>query len=286
MRRVSLVLLGFFLACLPLSAEERPPHLLAADLYARGDYADCRGLVNRLIDDYVAGTIKVGVREMATVYVLAACLADLFRDTGWAEAVDEYLRIALEMDPNTDPALAASRTLVQVRFAKIRTEMLEATGPGGRRFSVALVMAADGAGAVVWRKSAFVGFRIGANIAPWLALEGGVNLPLRDPEPDDAELYLGATARSAFALNRPMLVLSVSYVAAHSAEWYHGAAVSAGSEIALRSGVAFRFSADVLRITGASAPDPEPADFAMVTLFGAPITFSLPRITLAAAYSF
>lgn len=271
---------------MPLSAEERPPHQLARDLYSRGDYADCRGLVNRLIDDYVAGTIEVRVRDMATVYVLAACLADLFRDTGWAEAVDEYLRIALEMDPNTDPALAASRTLVQERFTKIRAEILAAQGPAGRRFSLALVMAADGAGAVLWRNAAFVGFRFGANITSWLALEGGVNLPLLDSELDDAELHLGATARSAFVLNRPMLVLTVSYVAAHEVDWFHGVALSGGAEIALWSGVSFRCSAEVLRLIGAPAPDPAPANFATVTLFGAPITLSLPRITLAVAYSF
>lgn len=286
MRLASAVLLGLVLACLPLWTEERSPHQLAMDLYAQGHYADCRGLVNRLIDDYVAGAIEVGVRDMATVYVLAACLADLFRDTGWAEAVDEYLRIALEMDPNTDPALAASRTLVQERFTKIRAGMLVTRGPAGRRFSVALALAADGAGAVVWRNSAFVGFRLGAAITSWLALEGGVNLPLLDSELDDAELYLGATARSAFVLNRPMLVLTASYVAAHASSWIHGVALSAGAEIALRSGVSFRFSTDVLRIIGAPAPDPDPADFATVTLFGAPMTLSLPRIALAVAYSF
>ncbi len=284
--RGKFILLGLALACQPLAASERPAHLLAADLYARGEYSDCRGLVNRLIDDYVAGNIEVPARDMAPVYLVAACLADVFRDTYWAEAVDDNLRIALEMDPNADASLAESRAYVNARYTAIRAGLTASQGPAGRRFSMGLVLVIDGPGSIRWRTTPSLGLRVGAGITPWLTIEGGGSIPLRGLPLGEGELYLGGTIHPTFGLNRPMVVLNASYVATHQAAWTHGLSFSVGAEIALRSGVSFRASTELLRLEGTGAPDPQPTDYLSFTLFGAPITLSFPRISLAVAYAF
>lgn len=286
MRRSTIVLLGLALACLPLAAAERPAHLLAADLYAQGEYSDCRGLVSRLIDDYAAGVIEVPARDMAPVYLLAACLADIYRDTYWTEAVDDNLRIALEMDPNVDPSVTETRAFVKGRLSAIRAGLIASQGPSGRRFSMGLVLGIAGPGSIHWRNAPLLGLRLGAGITSWLTVEGGALLPLRDLPLDGAELYLGGTFLPAFGLNRPMVVLNASYVAAHEAAWTHGLSCSAGAEIAFRTGVSLRVAIEVLRLEGTVPPDPLPADYPSIVLFGMPVTFSLPRMSLTVAYAF
>ena len=280
------ILAALILASLHLSAGELPAPQLALELYDRGDYADCRGLVRRMIDDYAAGVIKVPAREMATIYLLAACLADVYREADYAEAVDDNLRIALEMDPNVDPAPVKSRTLVEDRFARLRAELVAAQGVTGRRFSFAAVVAMEGPGGLHWRSVPLFGIRFAAGILPWLSVEGGASLPVQASPIDEIELFFGGAFRPAFALNRPMLVLSASYVAAHRDAWTHGLSLGAGAEIALRAGVSFRLSAELLRVEAANSPDPDAGDFPSISAFGVPFTFSLPRLTLSAVYAF
>lgn len=284
--RWSAVLLGFLIACMPLTAEDRPAHLVVLDLYNRGAYADCRGMAHRMIDDYVAGVIDVPARDMATVYVVAACLEDVFRDADYAEAVDDYLRIALEMDPNVDTTPAESRTYVHVRLIAIRAVVIGSQGPTGRRFSVGAVVAAEGPAGIHWRNQPLFGVRLGAGILPWLTLEAGALLPIQEPPYDELELYLGGTFRPAFVLNRPMVVLNASYAAVQQGAWSHGLSLGVGTEIAFRSGVALRASAELLRIEGTEAPEPETTDYPFFVLFGMPVTLSLPRLTLSVAYTF
>jgi hypothetical protein len=286
MRRGSIILLGLFFACLTLAAEDRPANLLALDLYVRGEYSDCRGLVQRLIDDYVAGAIEVPVRDMATVYLVAACLADIYRDANYAEAVDDNLRIALEMDPNADASILESRSFVKGRFTALRSEVLASQGPAGRRFSMGLVLGADGPGGIHWRNTVLIGLRLGVGIITWLAVEGGVSIPLLGVPLDETELYLGGTFRPAFVLNRPMLVLNASYVATRQGTWTHGLSLGGGAEIAFRSGVSLRVSTELLRVDGTEAPDPDSTDYPFFSLFGAPVTLSLPRMSLSVTYSF
>lgn len=283
---VTLTALALALAAINAAADELPAHELAFDLYQRGEYADCRGLVDRMIDDYVEGAIKVPVGDMAVIYVLAACLEDVFRDAGWAEAVDEYLSIALEMDPNVDGALTSSRSFVEGRFAALRGEILVRQGPSRRRFSIGATLGVEGPGGIHWRNVPFFGMRFGASILPWLSLEAGASLPLQALPLDEAELQLGCAFRPAFVLNRPMLVADAAYVATHQAGWSHGLRLSAGMEVALRSGIVFRGSAEILRIEGAAAPDPDTGDYPSFSLFGAPITLGLPRICLSAVWTF
>jgi hypothetical protein len=285
-RRRFTILMALVLAATSVAADEPPPHQIALDFYNQGEFADCRGLVRRMIDDYVAGIIKVPVRDMANVYVVAACLEDVFRDAGWAEAVDEYLRIALEMDPNVDSAPAASRPFVVGRFTEIRADLLAAQGPAGRRFSVALVLGVEGPGGIHWRNVPVFGIRFGAGILEWLSVEAGASLPGQELPLDEAELHLGCVFRPVFVLNRPMLVGEASYVATHQGGWSHGLRLEAGMEVALRSGVRLRGTAELLRIEGAAAPGPGETDFPSFTLLGAPVTISLPRISLSAAYAF
>jgi len=284
--RATLTALALFLAAIHGRADEMLAHELVFDLYQRGEYADCRGLVNRMIDDYVAGTIKVPVGDMAAVYVVAACLADVFRDAGWAESVDEYLSIALEMDPNVDGTLAASRSFVAGRFAAIRADALARQGPSRRRFSIGMTLGAEGPGGIHWRNVPFFGMRLGASILPWLFVEAGASLPVQELPLDEAELQLGCAFRPTFALNRPMFVAGASYVATHRIGWSHGLRLSAGMEVALRSAIVFRGSAELLRIEGVAAPDPDAGEYPSFILFGAPITLSLPRICLSVAYAF
>ena len=280
------VLLALALASPHLAAEDMPPHRLVLDLYLRGEFADCRGMVRRMIDDYVAGAIKVAPRDMATVYLVAACLADVFRDAHWTEAVDDNLRIALEMNPNVDSSPTASRAYVADRFARIRADLVASQGPSGRRFTAGAVVTLEGPGGIHWRNEPLFGIRLATGIMPWLSIEGGASFPVQDPPFDDVELYLGGTFRPAFALNRPMLVLNASFVATNQAGWTHGVSLGAGAEIALRAGVSFRAMAELLRVEGTDAPEPDAGDYPFISLFGAPLTFSLPRITLSAAWSF
>jgi hypothetical protein len=285
-RRGLVLLAALILASPHLPADEVPAAQLALDLYDRGEYADCRGLVRRLIDDYAAGVIRVPAREMTTIYLLAACLADVYRDADYAEAVDDYLRIALEMDPNVDPAPTKSRAFVEDRFARLRSELVAAQGPAGRRFAVAAVVAMEGPGGIHWRNVPLFGIRLAAGILPWLSVEGGASLPVQASPIDEGELFLGGAIRPAFALNQPMLVLNASYVAAHHDAWTHGLSLGAGAEIALRAGVSFRLMAELLRVEAADAPDPGDGDFPSISAFGVPFTFSLPRFALSAAYAF
>ena len=285
MRRPA-ILLGFLLACMPLAAEDRPAHLVVLDLYNRGHYADCRGMVRRMIDDYVAGVIDAPARDMATVYVVAACLEDVFRDADYAEAVDDNLRIALEMDPNVDTTPAESRAYVQVRLEAVRTAVIGSQGPTGRRFSVGAVVAAEGPAGIHWRNQPLFGVRLGVGILPWLTLEAGALLPGQEPPYDELEMYLGGTFRPVFALNRPMVVLNASYAAVQQGAWSHGLSLGVGAEIAFRSGVAIRASAELLRIEGTEAPEPASTDYPFILLFGMPVTFSIPRMTISAAYTF
>jgi hypothetical protein len=284
--RQLLVLLVLTLASLPLAADEPPAHQLVLDLYNRGDYASCRGLVRRMIDDYAAGYIKVPVGEMANVYVVAACLEEVFRDAGWAEAVDDTLTIALEMDPNVSSAPTASRPFAAARFAAIRADLLESQGPSRRRFSVGFVLGVEGPGGIHWRNVPVFGLRFGAGILPWLSAEAGASLPVQETPLDDAELHVGCVVRPVFVLNRPMLALEASYVATHHTTWSHGLRLGGGMEIMLRSGVLFRGSTELLRIEGGAAPDPDAGDFPSFSVFGAPITLSMPRISLSVAYAF
>ena len=286
MTRNFVIVLVLVLACMPLAAEDRPAHLVVLDLYTRGEYADCRGMVRRMIDDYVAGVIDVPARDMATVYVVAACLEDVFRDADYAEAVDDFLSIALEMDPNVDTTPTESRTYVKVRLEAIRTAVVESQGPTGRRFSVGAVVAAEGPGGIHWRNQPLFGVRLGVGILPWFSLEAGALLPLQGPPPDELELYLGGTFRPVFVLNRPMAVLNASYAAVQQGAWSHGLSLGAGVEIAFRTGVALRASAELLRIEGTEAPEPEATDYPFILLFGMPVTFSMPRMTLSVAYTF
>jgi hypothetical protein len=256
------------------------------DLYQRGEYSDCRGLVHRLIDDYTARVITVPVKEMATVYLVAACLADVFRDTDYAEAVDDNLRIALEMDPNVDPSIAESRGFVKDRFAVIRSELLAAQGPTGRKFSVGPIVSLAGPGALHWNGQPLFGLQIGVGVLPWLSVEGSVGWPVQAPPYDEMQFTLGGIIRPVFALNRPMTVLNLAFVAAQESSWTYGMSFSAGAEVALRSGLTFRVAAELLRIEGTVAPDPEPADYPVIVLFGQTITLALPGVTLSAVYAF
>ena len=269
-----------------LAADDRPAHDLVLDLYNAGEYSDCRGLTTRLIEDFEADAIKVPATDMAKVYVVAACLEDIFRDATYAEAVDANLRKALALDPNVDRSIAEFRSFVKDRLAAINADLLESQGPSGRRFSVGIVFAAEGPGGIHWRNTPLFCIRLGVGILPWLTLEAGVSLPVQEPPADEAELYFGGTFRHVFILNRPMLVLNASYVATHQGTWTHGLSLGAGAEIALKSGVSFRGMAELLRVDGTEAPDPDPGDYPFISLFGAPITFSLPRILLSVAYSF
>jgi hypothetical protein len=285
-KRSLVILLVLALHSLHLAADDLPAHQLVLELYDRGEYSDCRGLTRRMIDDYAAGIIEVPVAEMARVYLVAACLEDVFRDAGYAEAVDDNLRIALEMDPNVGDSIAGSRPFVAARFEAIRADLLTAQGPTGRRFSLGFVLGAEGPGGIHWRNVPSFGLRLGAGVLQWLTIEAGALLPVQESPLDEVELYLGGTMRSAFVLNRPMLVLNASYVAVHEGGWSHGLSLGAGAEIAMRSGVSFRCSVELLRIEGAEPPDPDPTDFPSFSLFGAPVTLSLPRISLSVAYSF
>jgi hypothetical protein len=121
---------------------------------------------------------------------------------------------------------------------------------------------------------------------PWLSVEGGGALPVQASPVDEAELFFGCAVRPAFVLNRPMLVLNASYVASHKDVWTHGLSLGAGAEIALRAGVAFRLMAELLRVEAADAPDPGAGDFPSISAFGVPFTFSIPRLSLSAAYAF
>jgi hypothetical protein len=274
------------LLCRSALAAGPPVDQLVLDLYQRGEYADCRGLVRRLIDDYTARVITVPVREMATVYLVAACLADVFRDAGYAEAVDDNLRIALEMDPNVDPSPAESRALVKARFAEIRAEMLASKGPTGRRFSVGPVLSLAGPAGLHWRDRPILGLQIGAGILPWLSVEGSAAWPVQAAPSDEVQLSLAGIVRPAFALGRPMLVLDFAYVAVRELAWTYGVSFSLGAEVATRSGLGLRVAAELLRIEGAAAPDPEPGDYPVIVLFGQPLTIGLPGIALSAVYAF
>jgi hypothetical protein len=284
--RCSAVLLGLVLACMPLAAEDRPAHLVVLDLYNRGEYTDCRSMVRRMIDDYVAGVIDVPARDMATVYLVAACLEDVFRDPDYAEAVDDNLKIALEMDPNVDTAPTESRAYVQARLAAVRAVVIGSQGPTGRRFSVGAVVAAEGSAGIHWRNQPLFGVRLGVGVLPWLSIEAGALLPIQGPPLDELELYLGGTFRPVFVLNRPMVVLNVFYAAVQQGSWSHGLSLGVGAEIAFRSGVALRASAELLRIEGTEAPEPESTDYPFFMLFGMPVTLSLPRLTLSVACTF
>jgi hypothetical protein len=59
-----------------------------------------------------------------------------------------------------------------------------------------------------------------------------------------------------------------------------------GAELAFPSGFSLRGAAEMVRIAGVNAPDPDPGDYPALVLFGAPITFSMPRLSLSAAYAF
>jgi hypothetical protein len=281
-----LVLVGLAVAAASFAADERPAHLLVLDLYAAGEYADCRGLSARLVEDYEAGAIKVPAVDMARVYVVAACLADVFRGAGYADAVSQNIDRALALDPNVDPALAGTRTFVADRFAEQHAALISAQGPVGRRFSIGLVLAAEGPGGIHWRNVPLVGLRAGVGVLPWLTIEGSVSLPVQELPFDEGELRLGAAFRPAFVLNRTMLVLDAAYAATRQGGWSHGVSFGAGAEVALDFGLSVRLDAELLRIEGTEAPDPDPGDFPSLVLFGAPITLSLPRISLSVAYSF
>jgi hypothetical protein len=285
-RRAAAVLLGLIAASLHAAADDLPAHQLVLDLYNQGEYADCRGLAGRMIDDYAAGLIKVPVAAMAKVYLVAACLADVYRDVDYAEAVDDNLLIALEMDPNVDASIAESRSYVKDRFTAILADLLAAQGPSGRRFSMGFVLGAEGPGGIHWRSVPIFGIRLGVGVLSWLSIEAGVSLPVQESPLDEVELYLGGTFRPNFNLNRPLLVLNASYIATYQGDWSHGLGFGAGAEIALRSGVCFRGIAELLRIDGTEAPNPDATDYPFFMLFGAPVTFSLPRISLSVAYVF
>jgi hypothetical protein len=280
------ILAALTLASLHLAADDVPVHQLALDLYYRGEFADCRGLVRRMIDDYAAGVIRVPVRQMAAVYLVAACLADVYRDAGYVEAVDDNIHIALEMDPNVDPSLARSRTYVESRFTEIRAGLIASQGPMGRRFAVGAILAGEGPGGIHWRNVPLFGIRLAVGILQWLSIEGGASLPIQGLPLDEAEVYLGGTFRPAFAFNRPMLAMNASYVATHRNAWTHGLSLGGGAEIALRAGVSFRAMMELLRLEGSAAPDPDAGDFPSFPLFGGTLTLSLPRLTLSAAYAF
>jgi hypothetical protein len=103
---------------------------------------------------------------------------------------------------------------------------------------------------------------------------------------DDGELWIGVVYRPEFALERLMPVLSASYVATRAGAWTHGLRVDLAAELTFASGFSLRGGAELIRIDGVDAPDPDPGDYPSLVLFGAPITFSLPRISLSAAFSF
>jgi hypothetical protein len=256
----ALVLVGLAVAAASFAADECPAHLLVLDLYTAGEYADCRGLSTRLIEDYETGAIKVPAADMAKVYVVAACLADLFRSAGYADAVTLNIDRALALDPNVDPSWAGTRTFVADRFAERRAALIAAQGPTGRRFSFGLVFTAEGPGGIHWRNVPLVGVRAGVGVLPWLTIEGSALLLPQEPPLEEGELRLGAAFRPAFTLNRPMLVLDVSYVATHQGGWTHGVSLGAGTEMAFDFGLAVRLDAELLRIDGTDAPDPDAGD--------------------------
>ena len=199
----ALMLVGLAVATASFAADERPAHLLVLDLYGAGEYSDCRGLSARLIEDYEAGEIKVPAADMAKVYLVAACLADIFRDAGYAEAVERDIDRALALDPNVDPSLAGTRAFVADRFTEQRAALFAAQGPAGRRFSIGLVLSAEGPGGIHWRNTPLVGLRLGVGIVPWLAIEAGASLPVQEPPVDEGELWIGAIYRPAFAPQSP-----------------------------------------------------------------------------------
>jgi hypothetical protein len=281
-----LVLVGLAVAVASFAADERPAHLLVLDLYAAGEYADCRGLSARLIEDYEAGAIKVTAADMAKVYMVAACLADVYRGAGYAESVEQNIDRALALDPNVDPSLAGTRAFVADRFTEQRATLIAAQGPAGRRFSFGLVLAAEGPGGIHWRNVPLVGVRLGIGVLPWLTIEGSALLMPKEPPLDEGELRIGAAFRPAFVLNRPMLVLDASYVATRQDGWTHGVTFGAGAEVALDFGLSVRLDAELIRIEGTEAPDPDAGAYPVLVLFGAPIIFSLPRISLSVSYSF
>jgi hypothetical protein len=128
--------------------------------------------------------------------------------------------------------------------------------------------------------------RFGVGIVPWLGLEAGASLPVQELPLDEGELWLGAVYRPEFVLKRLMPVVSASYVATHAGAWTHGLRVDLGAEFTFASGFSLRGGAELLRLEGVDAPDPDPGDYPSLVLFGSPIIFSLPRISLSAAYSF
>jgi hypothetical protein len=98
----------------------------------------------------------------------------VFRDVNCVEAVDDNLRIALEMDPNVDPFPAYSRALVKSRFLAIRAEMLASKGPIGRKFSAGPVVSLAEPGGLQWHDQTLFDLQIGVDLLPWLSVEGSV----------------------------------------------------------------------------------------------------------------
>lgn len=285
MKRLAAVLCALLALAAAAGAEDRPAHLLALDLYAAGSYADCRGLVNRLLEDFESGAIRVAAPDMARVYLVAACIADVYRGAGYLERIEENVDRALALDPNVDSGIADTRPVVAERLAARRKAFLAAKGPTGRRFSVGLVAAVEGPGGISWRNAPLLGARIGVGLLPWLAIEAGGFLLLQEPPLDGGEVWIGTAFHPTVALHRLVPVFAASYVATRADTWVHGVTLAAGGEAAFASGWSLRGMAEILRADGIRYADPEP-DYPSFTLFGTDITFTFPRLALAVAYSF
>jgi len=270
--------LAALLLLIPMgAAAEVTPGENVAQLFDAGDYANARGLSTRLIEDYEAGLIVLPAAEAASVYVMAACLADLFHDPGFVEEVDRLAARAVALDPNADAGPANDRPLVRDSLARARASLLAAQGPAARRFSAGPVLSITGPGALQWPDTILPGIRLGYAPVPWLDVEGEAAITPGGSPSLGVELRLGAAIRPFFDLRRPLPVVVASYVASSGTTWAHGLALSAGVEVALPQGLWLRGTAELLRID----LGPAPASGGYPTIGGA--VFSFPRLSLSFA---
>jgi hypothetical protein len=268
------------------AAAQGTPGDAVAKLFDAGDYTGARGLANRLIEDFEAGTIIVPTREMASIYVSAACLADLFRDPGYVEEVDRRVAQAVALDPNVEPGPAVDRPLVRESLARAREAYRAAHGPAGRRWSVAVSAAAAGPTSLRWPDAVITGIRLGFAPLAWLDVEGEVGLPLGAGPVAGVELRLGAAFRPVFEVGRLLPLLSASYVASSGASWTHGLAVSAGAEVAGAQGWWLRATVELARVDIVATPVAAPGSYPAIGGGGTAAAFSFPRLAVSAAYSF
>ncbi len=260
------------------------PGEAVAQLYAAGELSDARGMARRMIEDHEAGLIRVPPAEMASIYVMAACLADLFHEADFIGEVDRLLAGALAQDPNVEVGPAIDRPLVRDALQKAREGYLASHGPRTRRLSAALSLQVAGPASMRWPDAVLPGLRVGFSPVPWLDIEGEAAMPIASATFPGAELRLGVAVRPVFRLDRLMPVLGASYVASSGSTWTHGLAIWAGAEVAVPAGFSFRGTMEVLRMDLGPAPIPG----GYPGFAGGPVVaaLSFPRLGLSAAWSF